>query len=489
MSQTRILLLTFCLFLSGCLVGPNYCPPITTLPVTFSETQEGAAQMPEEDLACWWQVFNDPMLNALLAESVQGNFDLLIAVEKIHQARATFRIAETAFLPEFVANLGVTRSRSSETVFLSNFLPRVQNYYQFDIDALWTIDLFGGLRRAARAAYDTFQSTLEDARNVRLLVLAEVAQIYTNIRSLQELEQIAHQTVRVDEELLQLAEARFNVGLANEQEIETAKAVLDADKAAILVLEIQIRQAIYSLAVLVGRPPETFLEQFLCERGSIPIPDGCGKVPCNLPSDLLRRRPDIRSAERNIAAATENIGVAVANLFPQISLTGQNTTFRANPLQGANIGYASNSFSKWLTSPSRIWGIGLALTQSIFDFGERMAIIAQQTSIQHQNLYTYEKTVIAALQEVESNLIAYFNEELRLEELTQRVEADQKLFDLASSLYKSGLSDHIQALNAEKVLLSAQADRTSSRQVLTLNLIAVYKAMGGGWGSCFTPNY
>jgi len=479
-------LLSLLFLLSGCLVGPNYKPPVELLPDTFSENRSMDQCCIDENLAHWWTVFNDPLLNDLLAESLLRNFDLRIAIEKICQARANYRVQVAQIFPELDADVQVTRSRTSQTLTSTSAFdfPPIQSFYQAGIDAIWQIDIFGGLRRAARSAYNSWEASIEDARTVRVLILSEIAMTYTNIRALQQLQEIATQKVKLDEATLKLGNDLFEAGLTNEQEIETDIATLEDDRAALLVFDIQLKQAIYSLAVLVGRPPETFLEQFSSLE---PIPNGCGKVPVGLPSDLLRRRPDIRSAERNLAAATEQIGVAVANLFPQLSLTGSSASFSANPLQGANIGFASNFFTKWFTAPSRIWGIGLLSSWPFFDFGKRRALVDEQVSIEHQSLLNYEKTVISALQEVESDLVAYFNEEIRLQSLNLAVEANRRSLDLISDLYQAGLNNLSQVLAAEEIWLNSLIDFTSSQQALTINLIALYKALGGGWECSYMP--
>lgn len=482
-SYFLIFTLNLLLFLSGCMVGPNYRQPEPVMPTVFYENRQEETNDIEEDLSCWWNSFNDPFLNELLAETLQGNFDLKIVLEKIYQARATFWTQVAALLPEIDSDAQAIRSRTSQTLTTSRFLrfPAIQNFYQIGLDAIWEIDLFGGLRRAERAAYCTWQSIAEEARNVRIVVLSEVATIYTNICALQQNVDIAQQTIALDQDLLSLATTRFQAGVTNQQEVEGALAILEADRAALLSIETSLKQAVYSLAVLLGRTPESLVEQFAIPRA---IPNALGKIPIGLPSDLLRRRPDIRSAERQIASATEQIGVAVADLFPKISLTGSSSSFSSNPLQGSNFGYASNSFNKLFTAPSRIWGLGALISLPIFDFGKRLAVIDEQISLEYQALFNYEKTVIAALQEVESDLVAYFNEEQRLMDLNREETAYRKSLDLTVNLYQAGLASYTQVLQAKETWLTSLISISNSQQALTVNLIALYKALGGGWGCC-----
>ncbi len=473
--------------MSGCLVGPNYLPPVQMMPDTFSEDRIMETDtLVDEDLAHWWTSFNDPFLNELLEESLCKNFDLLIAMERICEARAAYWVQVTGILPELDSSAQATRSRTSQSLTSTSSLslPPIQSFYQAGIDTIWQIDLFGGLRRAARSAYDTWEASAEDARAVRIVLLGEVAITYARICSLQTQVAIQEQTVELDKDLLQLTTARFEAGLAGEQDMDTALASLEADKAALKVLETSLRQTIYSLATLLGRPPESLLESFTIAR---PIPEAIGKIPIGLPSDLLRRRPDVRAAERRIAAATEQIGVAVASLFPQLSLTGSSSSFSANPLQGANTGFASNALCKLFTAPSRIWGIGGLLSWPLFDFGKRIATIDIQVSLEHQALLTYEKTVVSALQEVESDLVAYFNEEERFQNLNSAVQASHRAFDLTADLYQAGLASYSQVIQAQEIWLTALGNLTTSQEALATNLIALYKALGGGWECCYTP--
>lgn len=473
--------------MSGCLVGPHYRPPVQMMPVTFSEDRVGETDtLVDEDLAHWWTSFDDPFLNDLLEESLQRNFDLLIALERVCQARATYWVQVTGILPELDSSAQATRSRTSQTLSSSSslHLPPIQSFYQTGIDAIWQIDLFGALRRSARSAYDLWEASAADARGVRIVLLSEVAITYARICSLQTQVAIQEQTIALDRDLLQLTVARLEAGLAGEQDKDLALATLEAAEADLKILETSLRQAIYSLATLLGRPPESLLESFTISR---PIPQAAGRIPIGLPSDLLRRRPDVRGAERRIAAATEQIGVAVASLFPQLALTGSSSSFSANPLQGANFGYASNSLSKLLTAPSRIWGIGGLLTWPLFDFGKRIANIDIQISLEHQALLTYEKTVISALQEVEGDLVAYFNEEERHEHLRVAAEASKRAFDLTTDLYQAGLANYTQVVQTQEIWLTALQNLTTSEEALATNLIALYKALGGGWECCYTP--
>lgn len=503
-----ILLICLLTLFEGCKVGPDYHPPKVEIPVNYSEDEPSRTFPPsDEELVAWWTVFNDPFLNGLLEETISGNFDYRIALEQVYQARAQYWVQFTQILPEIDFDAQAVRFRQSKA-FASSAkssstsassvssnsssnipaavpaalpavsLPPIQNFFQLGFDAIWEIDLFGKLRRSAEAAYDTWEATSETSRDVKITVLSEVAYTYTLICAYQKKVALAAQIVTLDEELLALSTDRFYSGLTNEQEVDSFFGSLETDKAVLNAYEIILKQNIYSLAVLLGILPEIIIERFRVER---PIPIARGQVPAGLPAELLRRRHDVRSAERTLAAATEEVGVAVAQLYPSVSLVGSSSSFAANPLQGANIGYSTDTVSKLFSGPARIWGIGALLVLPMVDFGKRLAGVEVEVALQHQACLSFRKTVIAALQEVEEALTAYFNEEKREKSLSLAADANKRNFDLTIDLFQSGLANYIQVLQTKEVWLTSVNSLTDSQQALTTDLIAVYKSLGGDW--------
>lgn len=480
--------LLFCLLLTGCKVGPDYHPPDTPMPSSFSEDRCGeTCAISDEDLIEWWTFFNDPLLNQLLEESICGSFDYRIALAQVYQARSQYWVQFTQILPQIEMDGLATRYRTSRSFATSlstpsaasnAALPPVHNFFQLGLDAIWEIDLFGKLRRSADASYDLWQATAAEARAVKIIVLSEVAATYTTICALQRKISLQSEFVSLDEELLNLSTSRFNAGLANAQEIEGYSAALESEKAALMLLETDLRQSIYSLSILLGRNPEDLIDDFQIAR---PIPYATGRVPAGIPADLLRRRPDIRKAERQLAAATEQIGIAVAQLFPSISLAGSSSSYASNPLQGANIGYSSDNISRLFKPASRIWGIGAFIEWPIFDFGQRVSNVNTQISLEQQSYLSYQKTVVSALEETESALVAYFNEEERLKDISRQATANENSYRLTEDLFQSGLGDYSQALQARAVWLTALNTLTESQQAVTTDLISIYKAMGGDW--------
>ncbi len=476
--------LSILVLMMGCKVGPDYYPPDPPMPLVYAEDRiDQTTAVADEELVRWWELFDDPFLDQLMEEAIGGSFDYRIALEQITQARALFWIQFATILPEFDADAQGSRFRTSQsfgaaTSAATTGISPIQDFFQTGLDAVWEIDIFGKLRRSAQASFDTWEATIEEARAVKIVVLSEVATIYANICALQQKIGIYSQIVNVDDELLKLSITRYEAGLTNEQEVESYIAALNANQSALLLLQTSLKQNIYALAVLLGRAPETLLADF---EELHPIPHASGLVPAGLPGDLLRRRPDISAAERQLASATEQIGVAVAALFPQVSLTGSSSSFAANPLQGANIGFSSNNISKLFSSPSRVWGYGLFVSFPVLDFGKRMAAVDAQVSVEQQTYLNYQKTVITALQEAEQSLVTYFNDENRLKDLSRAEQANQRNVELDSDLFQSGMGDYTQYLQAKALWLASVNTLTDSQLALTVDLIAVYKAMGGDW--------
>ncbi|MGE0669956.1 MAG: efflux transporter outer membrane subunit [Parachlamydiales bacterium] len=472
--------------LSGCMVGPKYHKPEMAMPDQFLESPaKNAIALDDHDLIDWWKQLNDPFLDQLIEETCYSNFDLRITLEQVLQARAEYQAETAKLFPDIKLDAAAVRTRQSLNIFNSpaataaaaggDFSP-VQNFFQVGFDAIWELDFFGKLRHSKRAAHYTWQSTEATARDIFITVVSEVANNYIAICKNQQLVRLAEENIAIDEEQLTLALSRYDAGLADESAVLDARASLDADEAALYELESTLKQAIYRLAVLLGKEPESVVAKFEKER---PIPVAMGKVPPGLPSELLRRRPDIRSAERQIAAATEQIGVAVADLFPRVYLTATNL-FAANP-SGSNYGYGSSKLHKLFKPKSLTWSIGPGFSLPFLDFGRRSSVVRAQKAIQRQTIIAYEKTVITALEEVESALVGYAKQEERLASLLDQTEAVKRAYELALARYEAGLTDYQQFLLSWKTLIGSEKALAENEQALTSQFIAIYKALGGDW--------
>lgn len=462
MKGSKTLLL---LFLTGCAIGPNYHSPDVALPSSYHEPHEKTKE-DLSDLKEWWTSFNDPLLNVLIHEAITQNLDLKIAVEKIHQVRAEYQVEAAELYPKVDLTAEQRRSRISQSLFDSPFLgPPLQSFYKIDFDASWEVDIFGKRRRAKEGAYYTYEAEVESARDVYITLLAEIAATYIEIRGYQQKIALSKRDIYIQKKQLSLAETKFVAGLENEINTRTIEIHLEGREALLPTLETSYRQAIHRLAVLLGKTPEILQGEFE-EQRSIPISET--PIPVGLPSDLLRRRPDIRQAERTLAAATANIGVAIADLFPRVSLLG-------------SFGFESDSKSNWIKAKSRAWSFGPTLDWPIIYFGRIRSNIRTQNAKQQQALLNYEQTILTSLEEVENNLVAYYKEEERTHRYQMQTEAARRKYELTRDKYLSGIVNFSSVLEADSTLVAAENNLADSKQALSTHLVALYKSLGGSW--------
>lgn len=440
------------LFLTGCMLGPHYETPVVTLPKEYRH---------HVDLQNWWEQFEDENLNSLITNALESNYDLNIACEKVLEARYVYRVKETDLWPKIDVNGQVLRERFSQNLFDSPFLgPPQQNLFAVGFDASWEVDLFGKNRRATQAAFADVQAYQEAYRDVYLTTIAEVATTYVDIRAAEELIETTKRNIEATRDIVDLAASRYHAGLTSEMELNEASSLLDQTTSFLPQYEENLKASQYALAVLLGQQPDEIVKQ----RGS--IPSARGKVPIGLPSDLLRRRPDVRKAERELAAATYLIGSAKAELFPQFALN-------------AKYGFSSSIAHKWFRAESRGWNYGPNISWPFIDFGKIRANINVKTSQQKQAFDTFEQAVLNALKDVQTTLVSYYEEESRHESLASQEAFDRENVDLKKEKYLAGLINFSEYLEAEKVYFQSQVMQLKSKQTLMTNLIALYKAMGG----------
>ena len=462
----------------GCAVGPNYQPPKTTAPAQWSAPMAGGETNLEPSLASWWKSFNDPQLDSLVERAVRTNQDLRIAEARVREARAFYRIASSQLWPTVDAGGSYARENQSKnqpilgSLPMPSGIPYENNVYQAGFDASWEIDVFGGNRRAVEAGKAEVAAAEFGRRNVLVTLLGEVARNYVELRGCQRRLEIANKNLTTQQEALALAQNRFNNGLTSDLDVQQAATLLANTRAAIPMLESGIQGYIHRLGVLLGQPPEALLAEL---SAPAPIPSAPPLVPAGLPSDLLRRRPDIQLAERQLAASTARIGVATAALFPKFSLTGI-------------AGYESTSASDWFSGGSKFWSLGPTVQWRIFDAGRIRANIRVQDARQEQALAAYEKTVLMSFEDVENSLVAYAKEQIRRRSLEDAVTSSQDSLHLANQLYGNGLASFINVLDAERSLYQAQDALVQSDKAVTQNLISLYKALGGGWETLEQPS-
>src|ERR1700685_2748131 len=417
----------------GCMVGPDYKPPAMKLPAHWDgnaqQIKQAANQAEKTDLATWWQAFNDPLLNAVITEALSSNLDEKIALARIREERAYLVISRAGFYPSIDTSGSYTRQRYSANTpfgFFPQVLPRDENIYEAGFDTSWELDVFGGIRRGVEASKAELGASIEDSRDVRVTLLAEVARDYVAVRALERRLQIARANLRDQNDSLRLAQARFEQGFAPELDVFQARSLLETTQAQVPELESELAQTVHRIGVLLGREADA-LQAELSDMAPIPgiaDPDAIAvRIPAGLPSDLLRRRPDIRAAEREVAAATARIGVATADLYPKFSITG-------------TAGLESISTSDFFFGTSRMWSVGPSMRWPIFEGGRIRAYIEASNAQEEQALLTYQKTVLNGLAEVEDALVSYAKERTRHEALAASVQDFNRSQMLARERYE-----------------------------------------------------
>ncbi len=450
------LILSCLLFLAGCKVGPNFQPPETPVPNEWVGPVPPPPTAAEQDLAQWWPVFKDPTLTSLIERAIQSNLDLQLAQARVRQARAARGVAASGLGPTVNATGSYLRSGTAI---------RTTDLYQTGFDAAWELDIFGGIRRNVEAATANLEAA-EDARlNTLVTVSAEVAVNYIDLRGFQEEIAIAQRNLKAQQRSAELTKQRFQGGFVSGLDVANAEAQVATTAAQIPSLEQSAQQAIYSLSLLLGLEPGALLAELTPPEA---IPAAPPAVPVGVPSELLRRRPDIRQAEAQIHAATAQIGVATADLFPSFSLTG-------------NLGTEGSKFSSLTNWSNRFWSIGPSASWTLFATGRIVSNIEVQKALQEQSLITYRQTVLTALQDVENALIASAQEQEHYKFLTEAVAANRRAVDLATKLYTQGETDFLNVLQAQGSLYLSETALAISARTLATNLVALYKAVGGGW--------
>lgn len=452
------------------MVGPNYHPPQVSVPSSYNAPLSGATNEPAQDLSRWWRLFNDPQLDALVEQARLANNDVRLAQARVREARAQAGVTRSALFPSVNANGNYARQLLSQNtaegyVVRAARQPFEENFFDAELDMNWELDIFGGNRRALQAANADLAATEESSRGVLLTVIGDVGLNYLDLRGLQKQLAVARDNLRLQEQTLDLTRDQFRSGLASELDTSRAQAQAANTRSLIPLLEEDIQRSIHRLSVLLGKAPAE-LETQLASTAA--IPPAVPGIPVGLPSDLLRRRPDVRQAEREAAAATARVGVATADLFPRFFLTG------AAGLQSLN---ASDFFD----AGSRFWSLGPSVSWPIFTAGRIRQNIRVQNAREEQALIRYEQTVLLSLEEVENALVAVGKEQEHYRALVESEAANRRAVELANERYRSGLVDFLNVLETQRTLLAAQDDLARSERTMDQNLVRLYKALGGGW--------
>ncbi|MCC6970523.1 MAG: efflux transporter outer membrane subunit [Phycisphaerales bacterium] len=458
--------------LPGCKVTNDYTPPGFQSPDSFNtlavdspvtSTLKGSPAA----LDSWWSTFNDPMLNSLVERAVASNLDIRLAEARIREARAQWRFVKADELPRVDSAGSYTRRRNSESSVGAFGSDESYDLFQAGFDASWELDLFGRVSRSVEAADADLAASVEARNAVLVSLLAELALNYIDYRASQINLDIAEKAVAAQESTLSLTESRFSAGLIGELDVARAKAQLETRRSQVPPIKVAMAQSAHRLATLLGKPAGALDEEL---QPPSPLPVIAPEIAVGVPADMLRRRPDVRRAERQLAAATARVGVATSELYPRLAING-------------TLGVQSSQFADLFDINSRSWSIGPSITWPVFDAGRVRANIAVQDARVEQSLTQYEQVVLASYEESENAMVGFLRQQSRRASLAASVDANRRALALAEQLYSSGLADFLNVLDAQRSLFVAEEALTQSEQAVVSNLISIYKSLGGGWES------
>jgi NodT family efflux transporter outer membrane factor (OMF) lipoprotein len=534
-SHASIIVLAGALFAS-CAVGPNYHAPKTQIASGFGEltttnssvTSSTTTNSPAVD---WWRAFKDPELDHLIDEALRENYNLRIAAARVRESRYQRSIIAADLFPNADADAGYWHGRGSKNVTLplggggaggggaaavspkmksamksdstdgsssgepmnagasrrsgatgssggsnpvgdqltpfgKGGLPgKTTSLYQIGFDSTWELDVFGGNRRRLEAAADQLAASVEDLHDMTVTLLAEVARNYIELRGAQQRLTVAHENLADQKETLDLTLSRATNGLTSRADVTRAAAEVATTSATIPPLQASVRRSIHALSTLLAREPMALSDELETNRPLVFLPP---EVPVGLPSELLKRRPDIRRAERLMAAATARVGSAEADLFPKFALTG-------------GVGLDSTSTGSLFDWQSRYFFISPTVVWRVFDAGRIVSNIALQKANEQESVWQYRNTILTALREVEDGLVAYATEQEHRNALAEALKQNQDSLELIRSQYDHGLANFLEVLDAQRSVLSSQEQLAQADQTLGTDLVALYKALGGGW--------
>lgn len=456
--------------LTGCTVGPKYVKPTVAVPAAYKELGHDAASLttpwktsqPRDDATRgeWWARFNDPQLNALEQSLNQSNQNIAAAAAAVTAARAIVRESRSQYFPTITGGAAISNSR------LSTFGPKpagvVYSQYSLPAQASWEPDLWGRVRNTVKANSFAAQASVADLENVRLAEQAELAVDYYELRAQDEMKRVLDATVSAYREALELTRNRSDAGLESDEAVAQAEAQWQAARAQALNLGNLRAQYEHAIAVLIGRPPSSFSLSVEAVKTSPPA------IPIGVPSQLLERRPDIAAAERAVAQANAQIGVAKAAFFPNVTLS-------------ASGGLENIAFTQWLTWPSRVWSVGPSLAETLFDAGLRKATVQQYQAAYDQTVANYRQTVLTAFQQVEDNLAALRVLSQVIEQQDAAIQSAGRSLREATARYTAGIDPYLNVIAAQTTLLSNEQAAVSFREQQMVARVQLIKALGGGW--------
>jgi len=461
------------LLLAGCTVGPDYRRPAAEVPATYKEVRNWKRAQPNDQNigGNWWELFQDPQLNALEQQVNVSNQNLKAAEAQYTQARALVRYYRADYFPTLDGGASATRNKIS-----SNRPPSLStngatyNDFQIPFELSYEVDVWGRVRRNVESYRDQAQASAADLASVNLSMHAQLALDYFQARTLDAEEQLLNSTVTQYEQALELIESRFAGGLASDLEVQQARTQLETTRAQAIDVGVTRAQYEHAVAVLIGEPPADF------SLAALPLTAPPPTIPAGLPSELLERRPDIAAAERRMAAANAQIGVAKAAYYPTISL-------------GATGGFESGVISTLISGPSGLWSVGGSAITPIFDAGRRRANVDQAMAAYDQSVANYRETVLTGFQQVEDNLAALriLENEAQIQE--EAVVAARKYLELANTRYRGGVTSYLEVTTAQSAALSDEVTAVNILGRRMVDTVTLVQALGGGWNSSELPQH
>lgn len=484
----KLLILQIAL-LSSCAVGPNYRAPEPPVENEWVTPKNDSSISTSSPILNWWKVFEDPLLETYIHLAIEYNQDVLAATSTILQAKAFRKVVASSFYPQIGANVNAIKTYFSKngpifsigpatgsipgTVSNNTGLPfaaqtpQIQSLFNLLFDVSWEIDLFGKTKRAVEAANAKIESAIQQKDAILISIMAEIARNYMELRSFQKKITLLKESVHLLKQKAFIIQKQYQAGYKDRLEYENIQRVLSQEKGKIPHVRAQIYQNIYILSTLTGSTPETLLNELLLIK---PIPKVPSNVAIGLKSDLLRRRPDVRKAERDLAAATANIGLAVASFFPSFILIGDG-------------GLQSLSLAKLFSWDSRTWAAGGDLNLPLFQGGRLKGNLSKSYAEANTTFHIYQQTVLKALQEAESTLMTFIESEKTLKERKKATHHSQQLVTLSQARAVKGLTNLLNLLDAKQNLLLSKQSEIDSHKNSLLSLISLYKALGGSCAS------
>lgn len=461
--------------LAGCAAGPDYKKPAVDLPPAWQGTTQFRAAAPNDEAlkGNWWELFHDPQLNVLEQQAIAQNQSLRVAASRLEQARAQVTVSSAGLFPQAALQAGAARQKTSANRPLGAYnVPNqstVQNNFQLGFAVNYEADLFGRVRRTVESARAAAEQAGADFENTRLVLMSELAADYFNLRELDAEIDVVRQGIGLQEKALDFITTRHDLGVASGLDLAQQQALLDTNKTQLELLQNQRTQYEHALATMTGTPAPAFRLEPDLTIHTVP------GLTVGIPSDVLQRRPDVASAERAMAAANANIGVAQAAYYPSVILS-------------PGIGLDSTQMSNLLNAPSLLWSLGATLSQTLFDAGKTRANVHIAEESYTAAVANYRQSVLLAMQEVEDGITGIAALQRAGNQAEASVKSSQRVFELANDRYTGGLDTYLDVITAQQGLLASQRQAVQIRGQQMLTSVYLIKALGGGWqGAALQP--